>query len=37
MNALAASDVLKMQYKGDAGTKTYVRRFLFVTPIRYTP
>jgi len=34
VNGLSASDVLKVQYKGDTATKTFLRRWLHVEPIR---
>ncbi len=37
MNGLAPADILQIEYKCNAGTGTFLRRFLFATPIRHTP
>ena len=34
MNGRSAGEVLKLQYRGDGGTKVYKNRFLTVTPVR---
>ena len=37
VKTLAASDVIKIQYRTSAATATFLKRRLFITPIRVTP